>query len=398
MIKVSDIERIDQADVKNKTVLVRVDFNVPIENDLVVDATRIEKSIPTIEYLLKEDAKIILVTHRGRPKGTDSSLSLAPVVTKLQELLPNIAIQFYKDDLKNLGKITEKLTAKSILLIENIRFHSEETSKEKSERKKLADQISKFADVYVNEAFGASHRAHSSIVEMAENLPRYAGFLLDKEIRVLSSIITNAEKPVVAIIGGAKISSKIEIIEKLIPKVNTIIIGGAMAYTFLKSRALSMGNSMLEKEYLSKAFQIVDKASMARCQFLLPDDHIVADEFSSKAKIKTVKKEIPDGFMGMDIGPKTIDKYSKAIKNAKTVFWNGPMGVFEIDKFAKGTNEIAKAVSKIKGVSIVGGGDSVHAIKKAGLAEKITHISTGGGASLEFLEGKEMPGLKVLIS
>ncbi len=395
-----DLPSVESLKVEGKRVLVRVDFNVPLDKESgeITDDTRIQKSLPTINYLLNEGASLVLVSHLGRPKGRSKKLSLAKVAERLNELLPSNQVTFSADEL---GEPTvaaaKKLDEGEILVLDNIRFYAEETSDEKAERKKLAATLAKHADFYVDDAFGACHRAHASIVEIAEALPSAAGLLLKREIDVLQNLLTKAEKPFVAIIGGAKVSSKITVLEKLIPKVNTIMIGGAMAYTFLKSRLVDTGTSMVEKEYLSKAFQIVDKADYHRCDFLLPDDHVVTKEFSDKAKAKTVGKSIPDGFMGMDIGPKTVDKYIKAIKGAKTVLWNGPMGVFEMPPFAKGTMKLAKALTKVKGTTVVGGGDSVYAIREAGVEEQITHVSTGGGATLEFIEGKKLPGVEVLI-
>lgn len=391
---------IKSLEVQNKKVLVRVDFNVPLnkESGEITDTTRIEKALPTLEYLLKQGASLILMSHMGRPKSKDDThLSMKTVTEKLKTYLPDRDIQAAPDVI---GSETEEMAAGleqgAILVLENVRYYKEETSKEKETRKSFAQKITKMADAYVNDAFGAAHRAHASIVECAEELPHAAGFLLAKEIEVLEKLMKNPERPFVAVIGGAKVSSKLKVLQKLMTKVDTILIGGAMSYTFLKSRLLEVGDSMVEKDYLSDAFQIIDKADYHEIEFKLPEDHVVANEFSEKAKTKTMKKQISNGWMGMDIGPKTADSYAKIIKKAKTVLWNGPMGVFEMKPFSKGTNSIAKALTKVKGMTIVGGGDSVYAVKEAGVEDKIGHISTGGGATLEYIEGKELPGVKVL--
>lgn len=398
----SSFPHIEGLDVAGQKVLVRVDFNLPLNKSTgeITDDTRIIKALPTLQYLLKEGASLILMSHLGRPKGQkDDFLSMKKVADKLKEHLPDNNISFSPEAVgEEALKAAESLSRSDILVLENVRFYPEETSKDKSEREKFAKQLTALADIYVDDAFGSCHRAHASIVECAEILPAYAGFLLKKEIEMLEKILNNPERPFVAIIGGSKVSSKIAVLENLIEKVDDILIGGAMAYTFLKSRLIDVGNSMIEKEYLSKAFQIIDKASLRQTGFHLPEDHIVADEFSEKAKTKTVPKQIPDGFMGMDIGPKTISKYTKIIKNAKTILWNGPMGVFEMDNFAKGTESIAKSMAKVKGMTIVGGGDSVFAVKKTGVEDKMQHVSTGGGATLEYLEGKKLPGVEVLMN
>ncbi|MCB1199361.1 MAG: phosphoglycerate kinase [Leptospiraceae bacterium] len=392
---------IETLEVNGKKVLVRVDFNVPLDKKTgeITDTTRITASLPTLEDLLNKGASLILISHLGRPKGVrDESLSLAKVAEKLQTLLPSIKVHFCSESIgKSASEMSANLKRGEILLLENIRFYAQETSKEKPERIKFAKELTSMADAYVDDAFGACHRAHASIVECAELLPAAAGHLLKKEIQILQSLVTKPERPFVAIIGGAKVSSKIAVLENLIQKVDSILIGGAMAYTFLKSRAIDVGTSLVEKEQLSPAFQIIDKAGYYQKNFMLPEDHVIASEFSERAKIKkTSNKTIPPTFMGMDIGPKTIEKYEKVIKEAKTVLWNGPMGVFEMKPFAAGTMAMAKAMSKVKGTTVVGGGDSVAAVNLAGLGGKMTHISTGGGATLEFLEGKKLPGVEVL--
>ncbi|RME91471.1 MAG: phosphoglycerate kinase [Candidatus Hydrogenedentota bacterium] len=397
----SKVPDLQLADVQGQAVLLRADFNVPFDKETgeISDDTRIQRTLPTLEYLMREGAKVLLISHVGRPKGqVVESLSMRKPAERLKELL-NFPVEFIGDVLDDGAREAfQKGKSQTVYVAENIRFHAEETSKEKSVRKAFAQKIAELGNVYVNDAFGASHRAHASIVELAEILPHYAGKLLKQEIDVLESLLTSPKRPLTAVIGGAKISTKIGVLEFLLNKVDTILIGGAMAYTFLKARALEVGNSMVETDYLSKAFQIVDKADYKQVRLELPIDHIASTEFSEKGKIKTMGREIAPGYMGMDIGPKTADKYSKIIRESATVFWNGPMGVFEMDKFAKGTLAIAKAMAKVKGTTVVGGGDSVYAVKKAGVADKMTHISTGGGATLEFMEGKVLPGIEALLS
>lgn len=392
---------LDQIHAQNKKILVRVDFNVPVDKETgkVTDDTRILATLPTLEHLLKQEAALVLVSHLGRPKGVDKSLSLEKVAAKLKEHLKKWPVFFIPEAVgSEAEKRKKELKPGEVLLLENIRFYPEETDKNEEVRMAFAKKLTQGLDLYVNDAFGAAHRAHASIYECAKILPAYAGLLLKKEIEVLEQILNRPERPFVAVIGGAKISTKITVLENLLPKVDSLLIGGAMAYTFLKARAIEVGNSLVENDFLSQAFQIVDKASFLQKELLLPEDHIVANEFSAKAKVKkTSDKNIPPLFMGMDIGPKTIDRYTSVIKKAKTVLWNGPMGVFEIDKFAEGTIAIAKAMAKVKGITVVGGGDSVYAVNKAKVAHKMTHVSTGGGATLEYLEGKKLPGVEVLL-
>lgn len=392
---------IEQVDFTGKKVLLRVDFNVPLDkaSGAISDDTRMVKSLPTIELLLNRGAAVVIISHLGRPeKKGDPALSLKKVAAHLAELLPGRTVNFSAEAV---GPIAEeaagKLKAGDILVLENIRYYDEETAKEEKVRSEFAKKLCKLADIYVDDAFGAAHRAHASIYECAKILPGYAGLLLKKEIDMLEKLVTNPPRPFVAIIGGSKVSSKLAVLENLISKADSILIGGAMAYTFLKSRLIEVGNSMIEKDYLSQAFQIVDKAAYNKKELLLPEDHVVSSEFGEKGKIKTVKRAIPDGFMGMDIGPKTADHYAKVIKKAQTVLWNGPMGVFEMKKFSSGTIAIAKAMAKTKGTTIVGGGDSIFALAQAGLEDKMTHVSTGGGATLEYLEGKKLPGVEALM-
>ncbi|MDH5719409.1 MAG: phosphoglycerate kinase [Spirochaetia bacterium] len=396
-----NLSEIKNAEISGKKIILRADFNVPLDKKTgeITDETRIKKTVPTIEYLINNNASVILISHMGRPKGArnqaDSLEKIIPVLKKYT----NREIQFCEEAIgEKAEKMASNLQPGEIMLLENIRFYPEETSKEKNERQKLAKKLAVLADIYVDDAFGCCHREHASIVELAELLPHYAGFLLGKEVEMLERILKKPERPFVVIIGGSKVSTKIKVLETLATKVDTILVGGAMAYTILKARALEVGSSLIEKEYLSNAFQIVDKADYNGCKFLLPEDHIIADEFSENAKVKKAGREIPPGWMGMDIGSKTIDKYEKYIKDAKTILWNGPMGVFEMNAFSKGTMSIAKAISKSKALSVAGGGDSYYAVKKAGIEEKITHLSTGGGAMLEYIEGKKLPGIQVLLS
>ena len=390
-----NLPRIENIDVKGKRVFLRVDFNVPLDNGKVGDETRITKTLPTIELLLNRGAKLIVASHLGRPEGkVNPKYSMKPVQEAFAAILKK-PVQFSE---KIIGSEVEKLSHDlgdgEVLLLENLRFHKEEEENNADFAKKL----SQLADLYINDAFGAAHRAHASTEGITHYLPSYAGTLMYREIEMLTGLITKPEKPFVAIIGGAKVSSKIKILNNLFNKVDTMLIGGGMAYTFLKSRAVPVGSSLVEKEFESQAFQIIDKAAYENVDFQLPVDHVIADSFSEKGKIKTVDKMgIIDGWMGMDIGPKTISAYEKIIKSAGTILWNGPMGVFEMDKFANGTIQIAKAIAKSNAKSVVGGGDSLAAIAKAGVEDKITHISTGGGASLEFLEGKTLPGVAALL-
>ncbi|PJZ70207.1 phosphoglycerate kinase [Leptospira perolatii] len=390
------LPRLENADLAGKRVFLRVDFNVPIENGTVTDKTRIEKTLPTIELLLKKGARLVIASHLGRPKGKpDPQFSIEPVVKTFQEMV-KAKVTFSKEVVgDSVVKLSKELQNGEILVIENLRFHKEEEENEAGFCKKLAS----LADVYVNDAFGAAHRAHASTEGIAHLLPSYAGLLMYQEITQLSGLLSRPAKPFVAIIGGSKVSSKIQVLKNLIDKVDHLLIGGGMAYTFLKSRAVPVGNSLVEKDFEVDAFQLIEKAGVAGVDIQLPVDHVIGDKFDPHAKSKTVDKMgILDGWMGMDIGPKTISNYEKVIKNAATIVWNGPMGVFEFDKFAEGTMAIAKAVAKSKAKTVVGGGDSIAAINKAGVESKITHVSTGGGASLEFLEGKKLPGVQALLN
>jgi len=390
-----NLPKIESENFKGKRVFLRVDFNVPIENGKATDTTRIEKTLPTIELLLQKGARVIIGSHLGRPKGKpDPEFTMKPVYEAFSKLT-QAKVLFSEDVIGSKAvALSKELKDGEILLLENLRYHKEEEENEKGFCKKLAE----LADVYINDAFGAAHRAHASTEGLAHLLPAFAGLLMRKEIEMLSGLLARPERPFVAIVGGSKVSSKFAILKNLSDKVDHLLIGGGMSYTFLKSRAVPIGNSLFEKEFESQAFQLIDRAGVNGIDLQIPVDHVIADKFDANAKTKTVDKMgILDGWMAMDIGPKTTDNYIKVIKEAKTILWNGPMGVFEMDKFAKGTIEIAKAISKSKAKSIVGGGDSIAAVNKAGVADKITHISTGGGASLEFLEGKTLPGVACLV-
>ena len=383
-------------EVAGKKVLVRCDFNVPLDSETgkITDNRRIRAALPTINYLLDNNAKVILCSHLGRPKGeVNPKYSLKPVAEELSKLL-NKKVTLAKDVI---GEDAEKLTSNmgngDIILLENVRFHKEEEKNDPEFAKKLAS----FAEIYVNDAFGTAHRAHSSTAGVADYLPAVSGFLIEKELEFLGKALENPERPFVAILGGAKVSDKIGVIENLLEKVDTLIIGGGMAYTFYKALGHDIGTSICEEDKIDLAKTILEKAKQKNVKLLLPLDNHVSSEYSNDGEDKFVdKEEIPDGFMGLDIGPKTIEAFKEAIKTAKTVLWNGPLGVTEFPKFAEGTRAIANALAQSQAVTIIGGGDSAAAIEKMGLADKMTHISTGGGASLEFLEGKVLPGIDCL--
>ena len=382
-----------------KRVIVRTDFNVPLsDNGDINDVTRITESLPTIIYLADRGAKVIVISHLGRPAKIDDSLSLRKVSVILQDLLKQYKISFTDKIItdKDAPEIAN-LQNGEILLMENIRFSSKETSDIEDERKAFAQSLAQNADIYVNDAFGASHREHASIYDIAFCLPSYPGFLLEKEIKELSRLLQNPPRPFVAVIGGAKVSTKLKMMEHLLKQVDAIVVGGAMAYTFLKSRAIDVGTSLIERDYLSSAFQVIDKAAYLKREFVLPMDHVVAKEFSPNASSKVVGLNIPAGSMGLDIGPKTIKKFKEVILSAETIFWNGPMGAFEMKKFSEGTIEIAKTIAKSKAHKVIGGGDTIYAARMAGVENSMNHVSTGGGASLEFIEGKKLPGIVALI-
>ena len=387
---VKDIE------LKNKKVLVRCDFNVPMdENKNITDNRRIVAALPTIKYLLEQNCKVVLCSHLGRPKGEfKPEFSLKPVAKELSKLLGKeviMAEDVIGEDAKNKA---ENLKNGEVLLLENVRFHREETDNDPEFAKKLAS----FGEVFVNDAFGTAHRAHASTEGVTKYLPAVSGFLIEKELKFLGEALENPERPFVAILGGSKVSDKIGVIENLLEKVDTLIIGGGMAYTFFKAQGYSVGDSLCEEDKCDLALEIMEKAKEKKVKFLLPIDNKIGKEFKPDTESKTVKStEIPDGWEGLDIGEETIKLYREELQNAKTIVWNGPLGVFEFDQFAVGTNEIAKALGDIDAIKIIGGGDSAAAVEKAGLADKMTHISTGGGASLEFLEGKKLPGIEALM-
>ena len=387
---------IKDIDLKDKKVLVRCDFNVPMdENKNITDNRRIVAALPTIKYLLEQNCKVILCSHLGRPKGEfKPEYSLKPVAKELSKLLGQeviMAEDVIGEDAKNKA---ENLKNGEVLLLENVRFHREETDNDPEFAKKLAS----FGEVFVNDAFGTAHRAHASTEGVTKYLPAVSGFLIEKELKFLGEALENPERPFVAILGGSKVSDKIGVIENLLEKVDTLIIGGGMAYTFFKAQGYSVGDSLCEEDKCDLALEIMEKAKEKKVKFLLPIDNKIGKEFKPDTESKTVKStEIPDGWEGLDIGEETIKLYKEELQNAKTIVWNGPLGVFEFDQFAVGTNEIAKALGDIDAIKIIGGGDSAAAVEKAGLADKMTHISTGGGASLEFLEGKKLPGIEALM-
>lgn len=386
---------IEDMDIKGKKVIARVDFNVPLdENGNVTDDKRIRGALPTIKYIIENGGKLILVSHLGRPKnGPEAKFSMKPAAERLSQLLGKeviLAADVIGEDAKAKA---ENLKEGEILMLENVRFHKEETKNDPEFAKELASM----ADVFCNDAFGTAHRAHASTAGLADYLPSCCGFLIKKELDVMGKALENPERPFVAILGGAKVSDKISVIENLLDKVDTLIIGGGMAYTFFKAKGHSVGTSICEDDKVELAKSLLKKAEEKNVNMLLPVDTVVGKEFKADTEYKVVPtNSIPDGWMGLDIGPETIEKFSEAIKGAKTVVWNGPMGVFEFENFAVGTKKIAEALAQSGATSIVGGGDSAAAVEQLGFADKITHISTGGGASLEFLEGKELPGIAVL--
>ncbi|MDD7139465.1 MAG: phosphoglycerate kinase [Clostridium sp.] len=387
---------IQDIDVSGKRVLVRVDFNVPLAEDgTVSDDKRIVAALPTIRYLLEHNAKVILCSHLGRPKGqVNPKYSLAPVGARLSELLPDTKIWFAEDTVGESAKTAiDDMKDGEIVLLENVRFYPEEEKNDPEFAKKLAS----LADIFVSDAFGTVHRAHASTAGVAAYLPAVAGFLIGKELGVMGEALDNPKRPFVAILGGAKVADKIGVIKNLLGKCDSLIIGGGMAYTFLKAQGYGIGTSLLDAGSIDLAKDIMAEAKAKNVNFLLPIDTVVATEFDANAEHKVVPStEIPDGWMGMDIGPKTAELFKKTIVEAATVVWNGPMGVFEFPAFAEGTKKVAEACAECAGTTIIGGGDSASAVKKLGFADKMTHISTGGGASLEFLEGKTLPGVAVL--
>ena len=383
-------------DLKNKKVLVRCDFNVPMDEEKnITDNTRIVAALPTIKYLIEQNCRIILCSHLGRPKGeVNNKYSLEPVAKELSKLLGQ-EVLMAKDVIgEDAKKLSENLQPKQVMLLENVRFHREETDNDENFAKDLASM----AELYVNDAFGTAHRAHASTAGVAKFLPAVSGFLIEKEINFLGDTLQNPQRPFVAILGGAKVSDKIGVIDSLLEKVDTLIIGGGMAYTFFKAQGYEVGNSICEIDKLDLAREAMQKAKDKGVKLVLPVDTKVGKEFKPDTESKVVKcTEIPADWEGIDIGTETIKLFAEEIKNAKTVIWNGPLGLFEFEQFAVGTNAIAQLLAQIDATTIIGGGDSAAAVEKAGLADKMTHISTGGGASLEFLEGKKLPGIECLL-
>ncbi len=385
---------VDDLQVKGKRVLLRCDFNVPLQNGVITDENRITAALPTIKKLMNDGAKVILCSHMGKPKGeVVPALSLAPVAKRLSELLGKEVV-FAKDDTvvgENAKKAVAAMQDGDVILLENTRYRKEETKNEENFSKELAS----LADIFVNDAFGSSHRAHCSTVGVTKFVQESAvGYLMQKEIEFLGNAVNHPERPFVAILGGAKVSDKINVISNLLEKVDTLIIGGGMAYTFVAAQGGKIGNSLLEADKMPYALDMMKKAKEKGVNFLIPVDTVIAQEFKNDTPFKTVPVgEIPDGWQGLDIGEKTRALFADAINGAKTVVWNGPMGVFEFANFARGTEAVAKAMAEIDATTIIGGGDSAAAVNQLGYGDKMTHISTGGGASLEFLEGKELPGV-----
>ncbi len=409
------------SDIKGKRILVRVDFNVPMKDGIIQDDTRIQAACPTLNYILSQHPKtLILMSHLGDPKKDmqkakekalqsgiafdeehylNSKHRMAPIALHLGQLLKR-SIKLAPSAIgEQTQTIVNHLVDGDILMLENTRFHPEETSKNPLERERMGKELAGYADLFVNDAFGTAHRAHASTEAVAHYLPAVAGLLMEKEIQYLGKVMENPDRPFVAIIGGAKVSSKIAVLENLLLKVDRLIVGGGMAYTFLKAKGLAIGDSLVEDDMLDKAREILQIAYEKHIYIYLPIDHVVTQEFSPDAASRHVARgNIDEGWMGMDIGVLTIEKFIGALKGAKTVFWNGPLGVFEFERFSKGTMAIAKALSELPDcTTIIGGGDSVSAVNKSGVADKMTHISTGGGASLELIEGKVLPGIAALL-
>ena len=402
-------------DLKGKKVIMRVDFNVPVKEGVIKDDTRIKGALPSIKYVLENGGSLILMSHMGRPdeKGITPDTTMKIVADYLSKLLDKPVT--FVDDCAKADAQVAAMKPGDIVMLENTRYHKEEQAKckqkegesdedfkarkaaLKEEQKALAKKLASYGDIFCNDAFGTAHRAHASTALITKYIgTSVAGFLMEKEIAYLGSAVENPVRPFVAILGGAKVSDKLAVVKNLLNKVDTLIIGGGMAYTFLKAMGHEIGNSLCENDQLGYAKEMMDLAKQKGVKFLLPIDNVAADKFDPNANTQIVGQDIPAGWMGLDIGPKTVELYSDAIKNAKTVVWNGPMGCFEMEKFSKGTFGVCEAVASVKangGISIIGGGDSVAAVNKSGLADKMSHVSTGGGASLEFLEGKELPGV-----
>jgi len=381
-------------DLKNKTVLLRADFNVPLDANLnITDDIRIRSTLPTLKYILDNGAKkLVIISHLGRPDGKPvAKYSLKPVAVRLKELLGQDVL-FLNDCIGDNIKQDIDQSKEKVILLENLRFHAEEEANDAN----FAKQLASLADIFVNDAFGTAHRAHASTEGVTHFLKSAAGFLLDKEIKYLGQAVSNPQKPFMVILGGAKVSDKIGVIENLLPKCDAIIVGGGMAYTFLKAQGKQIGNSKLEKDKLDLAKTILNQAKQLNKEILLPIDNVVVDNIDANAKAEIVGENIPDGKIAVDIGPKTINLFEDKLKSAKTIVWNGPLGIFEMDVFSKGTLEVANFIATLEATSIIGGGDTAAAIAKFKLEDKMTHLSTGGGASLEFLEGKTLPGIAAL--
>lgn len=413
-----DKKTLRDVDLKGKRVVMRVDFNVPVKDGVIKDDTRIKGALPSIKYVLEQGGSLVLMSHMGRPdeKGITPDTSLKIVADYLSKLLGKPVA--FAPDCAAADDQVKALKPGEVLMLENTRYHKEEQAKLKQKdgqsdeefkaakaalkelQKELAKKLASYGDIYCNDAFGTAHRAHASTAVITKYIgTSVAGFLMEKEIAFLGNAVEHPVRPFVAILGGAKVSDKLAVVSNLLTKVNTLIIGGGMAYTFLKAQGHNVGNSLCENDQLEYAKEMIAKAKELGVNFLLPVDNVAADKFDANADTRIVGDDIPEGWMGLDIGPKTVELYSKAIKDAKTVVWNGPMGCFEMEKFSKGTFGVCAAVAEVKangGVSIIGGGDSVAAVNKSGLADKMSHISTGGGASLEFLEGKALPGVVAL--
>lgn len=384
----------NDVEVQGKRVFVRVDFNVPMEDGKITDETRIKAALPTIQALVEKGAKVILASHLGRPKGeVKDEFRLTAVGERLSELLGKNVQKLDESIGETVEKAVEAMQDGDVILLENVRFHKGEEKNDPA----LAESFAKLADVYVNDAFGAAHRAHASTEGIAEYLPAVSGLLMEKELDVLGKALSNPERPFTAIIGGAKVKDKIGVIENLLEKVDHLIIGGGLSYTFIKAQGYEIGTSLLEEDKIELAKSFIEKAAEKGVKLHMPVDAVVANEFSKDAETKVVDiDQIPSDWMGLDIGPKTVEEYADVIKNSKLIMWNGPMGVFEMDKFANGTKGVAKAMAETNGYTIIGGGDSAAAVEKFHVADQMDHISTGGGASLEFMEGKELPGVVAL--
>lgn len=413
-----DKKTLRDVDLKGKRVVMRVDFNVPVKDGVIKDDTRIKGALPSIKYVLEQGGSLVLMSHMGRPdeKGITPDTSLKIVADYLSKLLGKPVA--FAPDCAAADDQVKALKPGEVLMLENTRYHKEEQAKLKQkdgqsdeefkaakaalkeQQKELAKKLASYGDIYCNDAFGTAHRAHASTAVITKYIgTSVAGFLMEKEIAFLGNAVEHPVRPFVAILGGAKVSDKLAVVSNLLTKVNTLIIGGGMAYTFLKAQGHNVGNSLCENDQLEYAKEMIAKAKELGVNFLLPVDNVAADKFDANADTRIVGDDIPEGWMGLDIGPKTVELYSKAIKDAKTVVWNGPMGCFEMEKFSKGTFGVCAAVAEVKangGVSIIGGGDSVAAVNKSGLADKMSHISTGGGASLEYLEGKGLPGIDAI--